>query len=111
MAFGEVANPLPTTKMLCVSGYTATVRPSVSYTNNLKLKLVTAGHSTSEYELDHFIPLELGGNPKSLNNLWLQPWDDARKKDKLENSLHKQMCLGLISMNDAQSKISTWKRN
>jgi hypothetical protein len=28
----------------------------------------------AKYELDHFVPLALGGHPRSEDNLWLQPW-------------------------------------
>src|SRR3954464_2221235 len=53
---------------ICKSGWTATVRPSVSYTNNLKLQQLLAdprysNHNPADYEEDHFIPLELGGDP------------------------------------------------
>ena len=50
---------------ICVSGYTSTVRPSTTYTNNLKRQQIIAyGYSDtnlSDYEEDHFIPLEIGG--------------------------------------------------
>lgn len=28
----------------------------------------------SDYELDHFIPLELDGCPDCIENLWLEPY-------------------------------------
>jgi hypothetical protein len=40
---------------------------------------------TTKYELDHFIPLALGGHPRKPENLWLQLWDGqwgARTKDR-----------------------------
>ena len=59
-------------KTICVSGYTKTVRPSTSYSNGVKDKLLRqAGIDLSErpnYELDHIVPLALGGHPRSLNN-------------------------------------------
>src|SRR5277367_5036528 len=82
---------------VCVSGWTATVRPSVSYTNNLKKEGITQyGYSDpklKDYEEDHFIPLEIGGNPKDPKNLWPEPYDTnfsrktmgARQKDKVED--------------------------
>lgn len=42
------------------------------------------------FELDHTIPLALGGHPRNLNNLMLQPWeghDGAKRKDRLEVKL------------------------
>ena len=63
---------------ICVSGYTKTVRPSTSYTKGVKLKLLReAGIDESfagQYELDHIIPLAVGGHPRKLSNLTLQPW-------------------------------------
>jgi hypothetical protein len=53
---------------ICKSGWTKTIRPPVSYTNALKIKqmpLYGEGGSPSNYEEDHFIPLELGGAPRT----------------------------------------------
>jgi len=64
---------------ICKSGWTATIRPPVSYTNNLKTEGIAAyGYSDSklkDYEEDHFIPLEIGGNPTDPKNLWPEPYD------------------------------------
>lgn len=54
-----------------------------------------------EWEIDHFIPLELGGSNDSFN-LWPQPIDDAREKDRVENWLHRQVCHGDMLLEDAQ---------
>jgi hypothetical protein len=62
---------------ICVSGWTATVRPPASFTQALKLKLVGGrSHKAAMRlnELDHCCPLELGGAPADPRNLWLQPW-------------------------------------
>jgi hypothetical protein len=51
-------------KTICKSGWTATIRPPVTFTNALKIKQMVLYEETglpSEYEEDHFIPLELGG--------------------------------------------------
>lgn len=62
-------------------------------------------------EVDHLVPLELGGS-NDLKNLWPQP-DDPRpgdaEKDQLENELHHQVCAGKLSLADAQKCItSNW---
>ena len=46
-----------------MSGWTKTVRPPVSYTNKIKRQeMRVAGVTKStDYELDHVVPLELGG--------------------------------------------------
>lgn len=60
-------------------------------------------------ELDHLIPLELGG-ADSEANLWPQPakpFPGFHAKDKLENELHKEVCSGKISLEEAQKEIRT----
>ena len=103
---------------ICVSGWTATIRPKVSYTNNLKkLQLgttyktltLTYGTDMSKYEEDHLISLELGGNPNDPKNLWPEPWDgnNAHMKDVIETKLKKMVCAGQITLSDAQKAIFT----
>jgi hypothetical protein len=64
------------------------------------------------YEIDHLISLELGG-ANDGRNLWPQSYCgkyNAHDKDKLENELHRQICLGKIKMDDAQNCIaSDWE--
>ena len=97
---------------ICVSGYTAKIRPSVSFTNKLKLKQMADLHLTgkaSDYEEDHLISLELGGSPTSPLNLWPQAWSssyNAHAKDQLENKLNKLVCSGTITLDFAQKAIS-----
>ena len=63
---------------ICVAGWTTTVRPPTSYTQSVKRHMLAQvgapASEASQYELDHFVPLALGGNPTSLENLWLQRW-------------------------------------
>jgi hypothetical protein len=92
---------------ICVSGWTATVRPPTSYTEPIKLALLPAAHSASEYELDHIIPLELGGSPTDLRNLQLEPWTEAHAKDGEENRLHDAVCSGAMTLTAAQIAMST----
>jgi len=94
---------------ICVTGYTATVRPASSYTNGVKAKLLREsglGESRmADYELDHLIPLAVGGHPRKLSNLQLQPWhgaDSATDKDGLERRLQRMVCERQIALADAQ---------
>jgi hypothetical protein len=72
-------------------------RPPEAYTEHLKRRLLAAGGGgrLQDYELDHLVPLSLGGDPTSPQNLWLQPrfgaWD-AAKKDRLEVRLWRLAC-------------------
>jgi len=54
---------------ICVSGYTATIRPDSSITTELKKEQLASGYAykgdtaTGAYEEDHLISLEIGGAP------------------------------------------------
>jgi len=108
-AFFAVVTQANITTTICVSGWTATVRPSTSFTQALKkLMLSRAGldpKAAIQYELDHFIPLAIGGHPRSEDNLWLQRWDgewNARIKDRLERRLQVMVCAGQITLHTAR---------
>jgi hypothetical protein len=99
---------------ICVSGYTTKVRPSSRYTDALKVVQIKAyGYADTklaDYEEDHLIPLELGGNPTDSRNLWPEPLSGvyaATKKDGVENSLHTKVCAGLMTLAAAQAAIAT----
>jgi hypothetical protein len=96
---------------ICKSGYTKTIRPPVSYTDALKREQIQAyGYTDTnlyDYEEDHFISLELGGNSTDPHNLWPEPKSSPNKKDLVENYLHEQVCSGALSLAQAQKEIST----
>jgi len=99
---------------ICVRGWTKTVRPPSSYTTKLKLiQLRDAGlhGEASDYEEDHMIPLELGGHPTDPRNLWAEPWDGpngAHAKDKIENKLHRKVCKGQMTLEEARAAMLKW---
>jgi len=117
-------NPAVTTAnigaTICVSGWTATVRPPSSYTTALKEQQLATGYayhgdlSRGDYEEDHLIPMELGGSPTAVKNLWPQPrniTDGAYLKDDVENALHRLVCDHQLSLGTAQHAIATnWYR-
>jgi len=103
---------------ICVSGWTATIRPSSSFTTALKIKqIVQYGYSdtkTSSYEEDHLISLELGGAPADPRNLWPEPYTvtlaDGRStgaytKDAFETKLKTEVCAGTITLAQGQGEI------
>ncbi len=68
--------------------------------------------NTADYEEDHLISLELGGNPTDPANLWPEPYTasipdgGAKNKDAVENYLHKRVCAGQITLAQAQFEIA-----
>jgi hypothetical protein len=117
-------NPLVTQSnirtTICVIGWTATVRPPVSYTNSLKYNQLHSGYnlngdlSMKDYEEDHIVPLEVGGNPDSPLNLFPEPRNvrlGSYVKDQLENKIHALVCSGKITLKVGQSVfLSNWEK-
>ena len=100
---------------------TKSIRPEASYTNRLKIEQIGEyGYADSrlrDYEEDHFIPLELGGNPTDPKNLWPEPFETsvpdggAHAKDKVENYLRAEVCSGSLTLDQAQHEIAEdWYR-
>ena len=103
---------------ICVRGWTATVRPPVSYTNSLKATgLVAYGYANRDpasVEEDHLLPLEGGGSPTDPRNLWPQPrygTVTAAQKDTAENALRASVCSGAATLDAAQAAfLAKWVR-
>jgi len=105
---------------ICVSGWTATVRPPVSYTNQLKYSQLHSGYNLNgdlnmkNYEEDHIVPLEVGGHPSSPLNLFPEPRNikfSAYLKDQLENRMHQLVCAGQITLKVGQAVFLTnWEK-
>ncbi|MGH9125739.1 MAG: hypothetical protein ACRDZ8_13585 [Acidimicrobiales bacterium] len=120
---------------ICTSGWTSVVRPPESYTEQVKQLEVGAGGTVSyrgvsypvhgfeladrllsHYELDHLIPLELGGSPADPRNLWMQPYQPpsgnaapgtgSQAKDAVENAAKEAVCAGRLSLATAQHDIA-----
>ena len=97
---------------ICVHGWTKTIRPPTSYTNDLKRRQMReygVGGSMSDYQEDHLISLELGGHPTDPRNLWPEPYPRASEVDAVENELNDNVCSGERSLEDAQRKESELK--
>jgi hypothetical protein len=95
-------------RTICVSGWTTTIRPPVGYTNALKLEqMAQYGDvgSPSNYEEDHLISLELGGAPSDPRNLWPEPRSRAVVVDGIENTLHRAVCDGEMTLAQARKQI------
>jgi len=89
--------------------HTATVRPTTDAT---KAKVYAAygvvRHREGDFEVDHLVPLELGG-ADTITNLWPQPASPKpgfHEKDYLETRMHVLACAGRIPLDSAQRWIA-----
>jgi hypothetical protein len=66
-------------------------------------------HDRDVYQVDHLVPISLGGN-NDESNLWPQPYDDvagAVQKDLIERQLRGLVCSDTMTLPDAQAAIAT----
>jgi hypothetical protein len=108
-----VLNPAvtPTTigATICVHGWTATVRPSTRYTDELRNAATPPGAKPLDGELDHLISIEDGGAPADPKNLWWMIYADrygARVKDVLETKVAHMVCAGTLTLDQARAALS-----
>jgi hypothetical protein len=97
---------------ICRHGWTRTIRPPTSYTNELKRKQMReygVGGALSDYQEDHLISLELGGHPTDPRNLWPEPYPRASEVDSIENELNAKVCSRQMSLEQAQLRESELK--
>jgi hypothetical protein len=99
---------------ICVTGWTSPVRPPESVTEPEKRASMAAYGDTgplSEYEYDHFVPLQLGGAVNDPRNLWPEPGASPNPKDSVESDLRSEVCAGRMTLADAQHAIvSDWTK-
>lgn len=101
-----------TAKQVCTPGYARKVRHvPQSVKDKVYADYGITNHFPGQYEIDHFVALELGGS-NEVANLWPEPANPTpgfHEKDKVENYLHAQVCSGKRSLSDAQRAIvSDW---
>jgi hypothetical protein len=102
--------PNATVQQICGYGYASSVRnvPS-SEKDQVYAEYGIYHHYSGQYEVDHLVPLELGGS-NDIANLWPEaasPTPGFHQKDEVENYLHDQVCSGAMSLKDAQTQIAT----
>lgn len=97
-----------TAAQVCRPGYAGSVR---NVTPDVKRRVYAVygvkTHRPGDYEIDHLVPLELGGS-NAVTNLWPQPYQGARnahQKDALEDRLHWLVCHGGLALGEAQRVI------
>jgi hypothetical protein len=98
-------------EQICTPGYSSSVR---NVSQSLKKKIYLAyglsyPQQTGAYEVDHIIPLELGGN-NDRANLYpeaAEPKPGFHEKDVVEDYLHQEVCAVRINLAAAQKQIAT----
>jgi hypothetical protein len=99
-------------RTICVAGWTATIRPPESYTENLKVQQIAAeglSGGLSKYEEDHRMPLELGGAPRDTMNLSPEYPASPNPKDTNETRFKDEVCSGQLTLVEAQREmVAKW---
>jgi len=93
---------------ICVSGYTERVRPPESQTEAFKFDQAYPAYDIvpgTDSELDHLVPLELGG-ANDAANLWPEAGQVPNPKDAVEDALNQAVCDGQIGLARAQRAIA-----
>ena len=76
-------------------------------THQILSKLPILGKTVpGQYEIDHLIPLELGGS-NAIDNLWPEPAPEYHIKDGVETALHNRVCSQHGGLIKAQNDIAT----
>lgn len=92
---------------ICKTGYTDSVRPPESQTEAFKWHVAEPayGQDNVSGELDHLVPLELGGD-NDARNLWVEAGPLPNAKDAVENALNHAVCDGTMTLRAAQHEIA-----
>jgi hypothetical protein len=105
------APPPGATSVICSAGFrTSSIRDvpqAEKFAVEREYGLAPAYYGRS-IEIDHIVPLELGGS-NNIANLFPEPGSGKANyhlKDGLENKLHDLVCAGALSLRTAQSGIA-----
>lgn len=97
---------------ICRPGYSRSVRPPYAVTGPFKRRLMDLQHPgerMADYELDHLIPISLGGAPSDTRDFWLQSRHgqaNAADKNVLAYVLWRLVCERRVLLRTAQQAIS-----
>jgi hypothetical protein len=92
---------------VCAPGYTERVRPVPdALRRRVYESYGIARHAPREYEIDHLVPLDIGGS-NAQRNLWPQPGPAYHAKDRVEATLGHAVCEHRVPLRAAQRAIAT----
>jgi hypothetical protein len=94
-----------TTDLAIICGQRTSERRRVSATARRRVLDAYGYSKVPGLEVDHLIPLELGGS-NAILNLWPETPPGFHEKDKVENRLHKEVCAGRMTIEAAQILIA-----
>ena len=96
---------------VCSTGWSRARRPPLSWTSPVKRERMRAyglaERSAADFELDHLVPLSLGGSPTSLGNLWPESGASPNRKDDVELAAVHAVCGNRIALAEAQHLMAT----
>lgn len=96
---------------VCVPGWSTKTRARLfpsSAAARVKVERMAAYQVAGKaaYELDHLVPISVGGAVDQVVNLWPEPRagvHGADAKDKVENAVHADVCAGRLSLAQGQA--------
>ncbi|WP_332756603.1 hypothetical protein [Sphingomonas sp. LB2R24] len=97
---------------ICRPRYARAARPAYAITGPLKRRMMDVQHPgerMADYELDHLIPISIGGASLDARDLWLQPRQgpaNAGDKNVLAYVLWRLVCTHRVPLATAQRDIS-----
>ena len=101
---------LATKRRVCRSGFASAVRHVTEATKDAVYRAygVRRHFNGRDGEIDHLVPLELGGSNVRANLFpeAATPRPGAHEKDRLENRLHAEVCSGQLRLRRAQRLIA-----
>lgn len=101
-----------TAKQVCAPGYDRRARHAYDDAARAMSRAVRReyGVRAAGYRIDHLVPIEAGGAPFDVRNLWPQPIDESFVKDERENAAHDRICSSHdpdATMRDVQREFET----
>lgn len=99
---------------VCVRGYTRRQRPAHRHTRRIKMQRLAAmglgPEHAGRYQLDHRLPMILGGAAADPVNLVLQERGEAGAKDGIERKLGCLVCAGALTIDAARTALmADWR--